>query len=339
MKLASIERVVKVDKHPNADKLDIVRVLGYDCIVGRDQYKEGEFVVFVQPDSLLPSDMGWASELLKYTSRGRIRSIRLRGSWSMGLVLNHNTIYQHTTVPRDVWLSYEEGTEVSNLLGITKYEPPLPKNAQAAGGLPFQIPKTDEDRYQNLREIPYGSIVDVSLKIDGCSFTAYCTKEHSGITSRSLDLRLGVDAAGNEFSSQWHEAEKKYNVLEKLANYCEKWDIELALRGEVYGTGIQSFEKNPHSKLERDIGFYSVYDIRKHRYVDPNEQHNVLAVCAELGLPTVPMLHLNTILDEELIQYYDNGTDTVNGKPFEGVVVRGQGFSFKIINKHYDAEK
>lgn len=78
-RLATIERVLSVEKHPNADKLDIIKVLGYECIVGREHYREGDLVVFVQPDSILPSDRTWATDLLRYTSRGRIRAVRLRG--------------------------------------------------------------------------------------------------------------------------------------------------------------------------------------------------------------------------------------------------------------------
>lgn len=94
MKLATIEVVREVKHHPNADRLDIIKVLGYD---------------------------------------------------------------------------------VTELLGVTKYEPALPANLQAKGGLPFNIPRTDEERWQNLRNLEslFGTPVDVTLKIDGQSGTYY----------------------------------------------------------------------------------------------------------------------------------------------------------------------
>ena len=83
MKLASIERILEVLKHPNADALDIVKVLGYQCIVKKDQYKVGDLVVFIQPDTVLP-DAEWSAF---YKSKSnRVKAIKLRGSWSMGIV-------------------------------------------------------------------------------------------------------------------------------------------------------------------------------------------------------------------------------------------------------------
>jgi hypothetical protein len=55
-------------------------------------------------------------------------------------------------------------------------------------------------------------------------------------------------------------------------------------------------------------------------------------------VPTVPVLE-RTVLTRELINKYDHELETIDGKPFEGVVVKGKDFSFKIINKHYDAKK
>lgn len=145
--LATVQAIKHVRHHSNADKLDIVTVLGYQCIVGRDSYKEGDLVVFIQPDSILPIDRKWAEEPLRYCSKARVKAIRLRGEWSMGLVMP-------VTIVHDNMFEAEEGEDFAEYLGVTKYEPPLPADAQAkAGGLPYQIPKTDEERYQNLREI------------------------------------------------------------------------------------------------------------------------------------------------------------------------------------------
>jgi RNA ligase (TIGR02306 family) len=299
-------------------------------------------VIFVQPDSILPIDKEWAAPLLRYTSRGRIRATRLRGEWSMGLVLPIDTM--RYMVSEDDWDSRGEGVDYSEYLGVTKYEPMLPKNADARGGLPFQIPKTDEERWQNIRKMPFGDPVDVYLKIDGQSFTAYVVVERSeviqaGITSRSLELRMG-----DGFNSNWHEAERKYNVLERLARYCVEHNVSLALRGEVYGKGIQAFEGNPHAQMEKDVAFFSVYNITEHAYISVDEPHNLLEVCKALYLPTVPLLARSVPLTQELIDRYDSQLETIKlpdqePMPFEGVVVQGCGYSFKIINKHYDMRK
>jgi hypothetical protein len=75
------------------------------------------------------------------------------------------------------------------------------------------------------------------------------------------------------------------------------------------------------------------------RYAGKGEKHYFVDVCKELGLPTVDILEENVELTYDLIKKYDEGLDKVNGQPFEGVVVKGADFSFKIINKHYDSKK
>lgn len=343
--LATVERVVSVIHHPNADKLDIIKVLGYDAIVGRDQYKAGDLVVFVQPDSILPSDKAWATDLLRYTSRGRIRAVRLRGEWSTGLVLGAGAAASEA-LPEYL----TEGYDVTELLGVTKYEPPLPNNVQARGGLPFQIPRTDEERWQNLRKLEdlYGEEVDVTLKIDGQSGTFYCVlPEHwpgegtikLGITSRSLDLRVGTDEEGNPFDSNWHKAERRYNILQKLQEYCVRNNVSLAIRGEVYGGSVQAFAHNPHTGGEIDFAAYSVYNIGEKRYERRADTHYVNEVADELDIPLVPVVEYGVVLEDDIVQWYDHGTKTLWGKPFEGVVVQHSTGSFKIISKWYDAEK
>lgn len=349
MNLATVERVLEVQHHPNADKLDIIKVLGYECIVGREAYNVGDLVVFVQPDSILPSDRTWCQDLLRYTSKGRIRAVRLRGEWSMGLVVPVSVLVDECVRDPDF---HGEGSDFTEELGITKYEPALPLSTQARGGLPFQIPRTDEERWQNLRNLDslMGQEVDVTLKIDGSSATYYCLlpgqwpgedKEKAGLCSRSLELKVGEDENGVTFDSKWHQAERNYNILEKLKDYCYKHGVSLALRGEIYGPGIQSFAHNPHSKGE-DISFaaYSVYNITEKKYERLGSPHYFVEVARTIGVPSVPFdIDVSEKLTREMIDKYDHGLKRLDGKPFEGVVVQHANGSFKIINKWYDAEK
>lgn len=353
MNLATIERVKEVQYHPNADKLDIIKVLGYDAIVGRDQYKVGDLVVFIQPDSILPQDKSWCNDLLRYTSRGRIRAVRLRGEWSMGLVVdihhaNGLTLFENEELV--VQGDLTEGVDVTELLGVTKYEPALPNNLHARGGLPFQIPKTDEERWQNLRGLDklVGQEVDVTLKIDGSSATYYCLlgghwpgedQTKVGLCSRSLELKLGEDDNGQAYNSRWHEAEKRYNILHRLRAYCEERGVSLALRGEVYGEEIQAFNHNPHSKQPVNFAAFSVYNIGDKHYEEIDDEYYFTSVAEALGIPTVPVLEADVTLTKELIDKYDRDLKKVDGQPFEGVVIKHAGGSFKIINKWYDSEK
>ena len=75
------------------------------------------------------------------------------------------------------------------------------------------------------------------------------------------------------------------------------------------------------------------------RYTSPNEPHYVESVCHELDLPYIPILEKDVPLTEVLIKKYDEDLVEINGQPFEGVVIKGKGFSFKVINKYYDSKK
>lgn len=253
--LATVEQVSEVKHHPNADRLDLVRIINYWAIVPRDSYKLGDLCVFIRPDSVLPSDRDWAQSYLKYTSKGRVRAVRLLGEWSEGIVLSMDEAFHMEVNAIDYMVSAHlvtnrgEVYDMTSFLGVTKRDTSVADakirefNKSAVGGLAYGIPKTDEPNWRNVRDLDkyMGQMVDVTLKIDGQSFTAYCVWDEAvsdwktGICSRSLELKMGLDEDGNEYTSNWHKAESRYDVLNKLKQYCELYDVSLALRGEVYG--------------------------------------------------------------------------------------------------------
>lgn len=346
MNLATVERIDSVIPHPNADRLDIATVAGYECIVAKDSYKEGDICVFIQPDSVLPEEgspeefgtyFPWVTPYLTYVSSRtrRVKAIKLREIWSMGLVVPVNPQAHRQTSIVNI------GDDMTAQLGITKYEAPLPKDVQARGGLPFNIPKTDETNWQGLhRTLPslLGERVDVTLKIDGASFTIYCklTEEGpvSGVCSRTLDLKDGV-----EFTNIFLEAERKYDVRRKLEAYCLENGVSLALRGEVYGTGVRKDAKDLYSKVSRGVKFFSCLDIDSLQYYPPGSEYYYEKVATELELPVVDMLERNVPLTMTLIHKYGSETNEIGGHPFEGVVIKGAFGSFKVINKPYDSRR
>lgn len=85
MKLASIEIISEIKPHPNADKLELAKVLGYTCIIEKDRYRAGAAIVLIQPDTVLP-DKPWAEMFKK---RGnRVKAMKLRGVYSFGIVMS-----------------------------------------------------------------------------------------------------------------------------------------------------------------------------------------------------------------------------------------------------------
>ena len=335
MKLASIELISDIQPHPNADKLDLAKVLGYTCIIEKDKYKVGDAVVLIQPDTVLP-DEPWA-EMFKKRSN-RTKAIKLRGCWSFGIVMSPYDIIDAFFFA-DQFGDFKDnvGKEVSDLIGVTKYEAPQPQQLDAKGYLPFGLGKTDEERYQNILDLPFGETVDVTLKVDGQSATYYCHKDRqtgewtTGICSRSLEMKP-------ECSNNYTNIDRKYGILSKLQDYCKDRDVSLALRGEIYGNGIQGHCNNPHAKSPLDFAAFSVYNFDAFQYENTADGHYYLNLCRFLNIPAVPTVDV-AILTPELIKHYAEDISEIDGKPFEGVVIKHSKGSFKVINLAYDERK
>ncbi len=328
MALASIEQITEIAVHGNADTLELAKVLGFTAIVRKGDYHAGDLIVFIQPDTVLP-DKPWAA-IYKSKSK-RVKAIKLRGVWSEGIVEKLETVgLTESTVTI--------GQDVAEMIGVTKYEPVVGEinDLQAKGLLPYGMPKTDEVRYNNVRDLPFGQLVDVTLKVDGQSMSAYYVRkgetETQGILGRTLEYKL-------ECENNYLRNANKYSLLAKLKEYNAVHGVNLCIRGESYGAGINKSAINPHAKLPLDFMLFSVWLIDERRYARKGDKYYVFDIAAELGLPTVPMVEKDVILTPELIRKYAEELTEINGQPFEGVVINYAGGSFKVINKDYDSKK
>jgi RNA ligase (TIGR02306 family) len=362
-KNASVEKIKSVVSHPNADRLDLVKILGYQCVTERGLHKEGDLVIYIQPDSVLPENAVWAESYRKY-SPGRIKAVKLRGQWSEGIIVKPEQVDFILLESSDCIQSEDEGRDVSDELCITHYEPPLPQDLSAKGLLPFGIPKTDEERWENMvDDLPFGEIVDVTLKIDGQSWTAYYNVESDsfGVCGRTLEFK---DDAHNKYTAHI----ERYGIREKLSAYCKQHGVSLAIRGESYGQGIQAFAENPHSKENAGLAIFSVYRIQERKYARKGDEFYFPLVSQALDLPHVPILEENVVLTQTIVDKYSTGLKQIDGKSFEGVVINHGGYSlshavddvilpdgsmkkienatkqylpnsFKVINKNYDMSK
>lgn len=331
MRDATVEIIGTVNFHPNADRLELTTILGFQCVVQKGLYKGGEIIVYIRPDSLLPIEK-WTEEYRKYSPK-RIKAVKLRDQWSEGIIVPVEILPE--SVQAEV-LKMNIGDDVSELIGVTHYEPPAPNDIQAKGGLPYGIPKTDEERWENYGDykLPYGELCDLFLKADGqsSSFLYHVPDVKFGILGRSLELH-------EIFTNNYTAHVEKYDLKNKLTKFCTDNNVSLCIRGESYGQGIQSFDLNPHSKLEKGWAMFSVFKIEEHEYARKGDKFYFVNVAKELNLPTVDLIEENVILTKELIAKYSTGITELNGKPFEGIVVQHSKGSFKIINKFYDSKK
>lgn len=119
-KLASIQKVEKIVKHPDADSLSLATVLGWQVVIRNDEAREDDLIIYCEIDSLLPGNAEWLPEAIKTRvaaqtdqSFFRVKTIKLRKELSQGLIV---------PIPKD-WDKMSVGDNVTDRLGIKKYEP------------------------------------------------------------------------------------------------------------------------------------------------------------------------------------------------------------------------
>lgn len=143
-----VVRIADIERHPNADRLEIIKVGGFQCVVGKDQFQAGDLAVYVPPDSIVPERPEY-SFVWERDGGGNLRNLpaeepvpekhrrvtvkRLRGEWSEGLLLTLITLPSGGwALPRQSWEQEQvhhafEGDDVAEALGITHYNPPEPE--------------------------------------------------------------------------------------------------------------------------------------------------------------------------------------------------------------------
>ena len=196
-KLASIQTVNAVEPIPNADAIEKIRVLGWWVVVKKGEHQPGDKLVYCEIDSLLPERPEFeflrtssfkpaqtdAAGAVTLPAGFRIKTVRLRGQVSQGICFPLSILPPGAPT--------EEGADVTGLLGVLKWEPPLPvgMGGKVKGPFPGFLPKTDETRVQVLESVlerNRGRTFYVTEKLDGTSFTAFLREGQFGICSRNL---------------------------------------------------------------------------------------------------------------------------------------------------------
>jgi RNA ligase (TIGR02306 family) len=239
-KLATVETIVEVAPIDGADAIERVRVRGWDVVVKKGEFAVGGACVYFEVDSMLdvtdPRFAFLAPRGVRTDPEGRsghvLRTAKLRGQYSQGLALPLSSFPEVDQTP-------PAGTDVTDILGVVKWDPPLPASlsGQVRGVRPSWIPVTDEERIQNLpTEIltaAPGAAWTPTEKIDGSSVTFWSDPDSDptfGVCSRNLDL---LDVGGNTL---W-ELARSTGAIEWLGTLFP--GRRVALQGEAFGEGIQ----------------------------------------------------------------------------------------------------
>ena len=265
-KLATIRRIDAIKPIEGADAIQLAVFSGWQSVVKCDEnYKVGDLVVYCEIDSKFPEKPEY--EFLR-SDKFILRTRKFRGAISQGLVLR---------IPNDI--TPDVGMDVTEHLGITLYEAPIPANlsGQIAGKFLSSIPKTDEERIQNLdiNELK-GRNYWISEKVDGSSLTfAYDNLFH--VMGRNWEYKETAD------QTFWKLA-RKYEIETKMRAFYERTGRHIALQGECIGESIQG---NPYKLKGQDYYIFNCFDITNQKYCLPQE---VKDIANEFGLKHVPII-------------------------------------------------
>ena len=320
-KLASVQRVLEKKPIVGADLIEAYRVNGWWVVDKKDAYKVGDLVVYCEVDSWIPHTLapfltkpGHSPREYLGVKGERLRTVKLKGQLSQGLLL---------PLVED---NSEEGQDFSEILGITKWEDTrYMANMDARGNFPDFIPKTDQERVQNLDrtlEKYFGQSFEVTVKRDGSSLTAFVNGEESGVCSRNVNLKETEDSA-------FWAAANSLSLIPKILSTGRN----LALQGELMSQKIQG---NYEKVQGIEWNCFDIYDIDTQEYLLPKERREL---CKQLRIPHIKVVEEDFVLCHNVDQLLEmaEGPGVNPGVKREGLVFKSNGavFSFKAISNSY----
>ena len=330
-KLATLRQIDEVQPIPNADAIGKVRLGGWWCVAKKGEFQPGDKCVYFEIDSLLPPvepflflEKGGRKKMLvegREREGYRLKTVKLRGQISQGLALPLSAFAGKISLDAPV------GEDVTELLGVVKYEPPVPAclTGEVKGPLPGVIPKTDEERIQNcpgMLEEYRGRSFSVTEKLDGTSATFYKYQGRFGVCGRNWEY------LETELNLYWRMA-RKYGLAEKVPE-------GYAWQCEIIGESVQG---NPLRIKGQEARLFYVFHINEHRYLEVSE---MVDLAQASGIPYVPIIETAFILQHTMEQLLDlaNRKSQLNpNREAEGLVFRlnhsAQKVSFKVISNPY----
>jgi len=370
-KLAHIEVIESLSPIPKADKIEVAQVLGWQCVVKKGEFKVGEKVIYVEVDSVMPEKSEF--EFLR-SRKFRVRTIKLKGQISQGLVLPFNKGY---------YGNYPIGYDITEELGITKYLSPAEKTEQdeierktaneknklkkfmlryswfrrlflsrkQKKGFPYWINKTDEERIQNVPQVLKqfkDKQVYITEKIDyqSATFSGKLVPNTTPIIGKLLPKKFQFvvcsrNLTTNDKNSLYWKIAEKYNIEQIL-----KKNPTLTVQGEQGNTKIQG---NKYNIKKPTMWVFNIIDHEKNYHYDYFEMLdfckkynlNIVPSILELrkGFKTLPLLQDIGSTVQELVEF-SKGKSTLANIQREGIVVRciengKKILSFKVINPNF----
>jgi RNA ligase (TIGR02306 family) len=307
--------------HPNADALELAQVGLYRAVVAKSAYRTGEFAVYIPEQAVLPGEL--IEELglvgrLAGPAADRVKAVRLRGELSQGLVCRPRAL-----AGTDLAAAAAEGTDFAELLGITKWRPPIPTAMSGeVEAAPDLMPWVDVENLQRFPGIfEPGEPVVLTEKVHGsCCLLTYSAADglvqvsSKGIGAQGLALK-------EDGRNVYWRAVRAHGVPEAAARLAERLGAErVGIFGEVFGEGVQDLGYGSSARTE--LPGYAVFDVSA--LIDGQLRWLPAAELLAGELPLVPEVWRGPF-DPEAVLAHACGRETVSGRALhlrEGVVVR-----------------
>ncbi len=339
-KLASIQRIWKIEPIDGADRIELAHVLGWQCVVNKGQFQEMDLAVYFEVDSFLPVSPEFeflrASSYRKTDIMGegfRLRTMKFRGQISQGLLLPVSTF---PLIPALA----DPGMDVTELLGIKKWEieERITTGGTMIGTLPYDIPHTDETRVQaepGLIQEFAGLEYYISTKMDGSSHSAGIDENGFHVTGHNYEYK-------DDGNSPFYELVKSMDLQAKMEAFASDNHLSaFTIQGELCAPGIQK------NRLKLTKPAWYVFTVRE------NGKRvglaRMLEVCEKLMLESVPIEEIGRDLPakyptvEALLERADG--DYPRGGKKEGIVIRptepvyceliSAALSMKVVSNKY----
>lgn len=332
-KLASTQRVLEIKPIENADSIEVAVINGWEVVVKKNSVQKDDIVCYFEIDSWIPHDLApfltknERYKLYQGITGNRLKTVRLRGQLSQGLIIPVNELFKFRIVQEDI--------DLTDVLNIKKWEKELPASLAgfAKGNFPSFIPKTDEERIQNLkRQFGDGNLdgrYELTEKLDGTSFTAFSHNGEHGVCSRNLELKR---SDGNTYWTIFDKYNFDYIFGDPLTGIDN-----IAIQGEIVGPGIQG---NQYGLTEHKLFVFKIWDIEEKRYYTPTERSEF---CEVHCLTEVPVIDTGFVVDHNVQTIQDilnvvNSKSVLNDTMREGLVFNNTDrpdIHFKAINNEW----
>ena len=322
-KMCTLRKVDKVTPIEGADRIECAHVGGWTCVVGKNEFQPGDFAVYFEIDSFLPTN---DPRYAQFAERGEktmtihgtptsghvLRTAKFRGQISQGFLAKPQVIFPD--IPESAYETiYERKACLNGPANVCEYVPDT--LVMSVGSLgkydPSVAPRTDAERAQNIDNDVFDLIKRTryftSVKVDGSSTTIVYDPRHERMRIFSHNQELDPDAPG--IATTIKNAAKRQGIWD----FCEGHP-GMAVQAEICGPKIQS---NRLKLKQHQLFVFSMWDMVARRYLVP---YNVSWV--EPSCTPYYDLNITDMTRDDLICYVDGIRGNVTaGCLDEGLVI------------------